>query len=179
MVTIGASVLAAAPASAVSSCAPAGSTALAHDTYATVYWQPSVNKSFVCVNSTGHRTLLKGAKQLDAYALGGQWVAYTTARNVVHAFFIPSGAKAHGFPFGVGDTVDTVVVKSDGAVAWLAEVDPSVGSNYVQGTDRKNHEPDELSDDSRNVTPFSLKSLSGHRISWKYDGGGTGTASLF
>ena len=178
-ITAATSLMAASPAVAANGCPPSGATTLAHDSYATVYWQSSAKASFVCVNASGHKTLLKGAKLKDAYGLGGQWVAFTTGRTTVHAFFIPTGASASGFPFGVGDTVDTVVVKSDGAVAWLAEVDPSVGNNYVQGTDRKNHSPDELSDDSQNVVPHSLKSLSGHTISWKYDGGGTGTASLF
>ena len=97
--------------------------------------------------------------------------------NVIH---IPDGAIPNSFPFDTNDQVHKVVVKSDGAAAWAATPSDYPSTlRYVQGMDRSNHPPDQLSDDTKDVKPSSLKSLSGHMISWHYTDGSTATASLF
>ena len=53
------------------------------------------------------------------------------------------------------------------------------GDPYVQGTDRRNHSPDLLSDDTRAVVPGSLVSARGHRITWRYTTGPAGKADLY
>jgi hypothetical protein len=53
------------------------------------------------------------------------------------------------------------------------------GSTYVQRRDRSNHPPDQLSDDTQDVVASSLRSLSGHAVSWRYSDGRSATADLF
>jgi hypothetical protein len=60
---------------------------------------------------------------------------------------------------------------------WAAT--PSAGTSYVQGMDRSNHDPDQLSDDSKNVRGSSLRSLPGRAIAWQYTDGSSDTGTLF
>ena len=53
------------------------------------------------------------------------------------------------------------------------------GSTYVQRRDRSNHPPDQLSDDTQDVVPSSLRSLSGHAVSWRNSDESSATADLF
>lgn len=158
---------------------------LAVDSYARVYGKPS-DKAFVCVKSTGLTRRLTGASASgDHFALAGKWVAWTssassTPHSVVNVIHIPDGAIPRSFPFNTNDDVNKVVVKSDGASAWAAT--PSDYPNtfrYVQGMDRRNHPPDQFSDDTKDLRSGSLRSLSGHKIRWRYTDGSIGTASLF
>jgi hypothetical protein len=57
---------------------------------------------------------------------------------------------------------------------------PQVGSRstYVQHGDRSNHPPDQLSDDTKDVVGSSLRSLSGHTVSWRYSDESSATADL-
>jgi hypothetical protein len=168
-------------ASASQHCQPKGSTTLASDSYARVY--AKTGNAYVCVKSTGATTRLKGASpSSDRFALGGQWVAYSSGatHSVVNVMHIPNRGIPSGFPFDTGDRVNRVVVKPDGAVAWAATPQPAgSGFTYVQGTDRRNHSPDQFSDDTKNVVGSSLRSLAGHAISWRYTDGSTGNTNLF
>jgi hypothetical protein len=162
-------------------CQPKGSRTLASDGYARVYEKNG--NAYVCVKSNGATTRLKGASpSSDRFALGGQWVAYSSGatHTVVNVVHIPNHGIPNGFPFDTGDRVNKVVVKPDGAAAWAATPQPAgSGSTYVQGTDRRNHSPDQFSDDTKNVVGSSLTSLAGPAISWRYTDGSTGKANLF
>jgi len=159
-------------------CNPEHTLTLASNSFARVYGNASDN-AFVCLNSTGKARELKGASaSQDVFNLGGQWVAWSSdAHTTVNVMHITNGAIPSDYPFGVNDFVVKIVVKSDGAAAWAADV--SDGTSYVQGFDRKNHSADTFSDDRRFVSGPSLRSISGHAISWKYTDGSTGTANLF
>jgi hypothetical protein len=167
--------------SATQRCKPPGSKTLASDRYARAYGKGG--KAFVCVRSTGKTTRLRGASpSSDKFALGGKWVAYSSgpAHSVVNVRHIPDHVVANGFPFDTGDRVDKVVVKHDGASAWAATPQPSgSGNTYVQGTDRRNHSPDQFSDDTKDVVGSSLRSLAGRAIGWRYTDGSSGSARLF
>ena len=52
-------------------------------------------------------------------------------------------------------------------------------SPYVQGMERRNHAPNLLSDDTKDVRGSSLQSLAGRTISWHYADGSSDTADLF
>jgi hypothetical protein len=168
-------------ASASQHCQPNGSRTLASDSYARVYGK--TGNAYVCVKATGATTRLKGASPVnDRFALGGQWVAYSssTTHSVVNVMHIPNHGIPNGFPFDTGDRVNGVVVKSDGAVAWAATPQPAgSGFTYVEGTDRRNHSPDQFSDDTKNVVGSSLRSLAGRAISWRYTDGSSGHTNLF
>jgi len=159
-------------------CGLDSSAPLASDSYAAVYG--SNDRAYVCVKATGKRITLKGASaSQDHFALGGTWVAWSSGdtHSVVNVMHIPNKAIPNQFPFDTNDHIDKLVVKPDGAAAWAAS---PVGDNtYVQGMDRRNHEPDQLSDDTEDVVGSSLRSLAGHRISWKDTDGTTHTANLF
>jgi len=90
-----------------------------------------------------------------------------------------NGVIPNQFPFDTNDNVDAIVVKSDGAAAWAATPAPGTGNTYVQGLDRKNHPPDQFSDDTKFVRGTSLQSLAGHKIAWSYTDGSIGTQNLF
>jgi hypothetical protein len=93
---------------------------------------------------------------------------------------IPDHAVPSGFPFDTGDHVDRIVVKGDAASAWAATPQPAgSGNTYVEGTDRRNHSPDQFSDDTKDVVGSSLRSLRGHAITWRYSDGSSGTANVF
>ena len=94
----------------------------------------------------------------------------SATRSVVNKMYIPDG-KSHdsNFPFDTNGHVEGVVIKKDGAAAWVFS--SSGASTIVQGQDRKNHPPDQLSDDTKDAVGSSLKSGKGHEIHWKYTDG--------
>jgi hypothetical protein len=160
------------------SCARAHSLTLASNSSARIYGT-GTDAAFACLKSTNRSTRLTGASaSQDVFALAGTWVGWTSQqRTTVAVMNIRTRTIPSQFPFGIGDVVVRIVVKSDGAAAWAADV--SDGTSYVQGTDRRNHEPDQFSDDTKFVRGASLQSGTGHQISWQYTDGTTGTARLF
>ena len=161
------------------SCPPPDSSTLANNSFARVYGRPN-GQAFVCVKATGKRTRLPGASaSQDQFALGGQWVGWSSGpeHTIVNVMHIPDRAIPQQFPYETNDHIDKIVVKSSGAAAWAAS--PSGDNTYVQGMDRRNHSADQLSDDTLDVVGSSLKSRAGHRISWKYTDGSSGSANLY
>lgn len=167
-----------APLPAGSRCQPAGATILADDGYARVYGQAGA--AYVCISQTGQSSQLTGASpSADRFALGGQYVAYSSgpAHSIVNVMRIPDHAVSNSYPFDTNDHVDGLVVEPDGAAAWAAtSSDPRT---YVQGFDRSNHPPDQFSDDLRTVVGSSLHPTAGQAIAWSYSDGSTGTATLY
>lgn len=172
------------PASAAakkSKCKPKHSTTLANDSVARVYAKNG--SAFACLKHTGKKRKLTGATPgSDLFSLGGKWVVWTSTgsapRSMVNKMFIPDGSSHdNNFPFDTNGHVEGVVIKSDGAAAWVFS--SSGASTIVQGQDRSNHPPDQLSDDTKNAVGSSLKSGSGHQIHWKYSDGTSGHASLY
>jgi len=159
-------------------CDRAHSLTLASNSFARIYGT-ATDAAFACLKSTNRSARLKGASASQgAFALAGTWVGWTSAqRTTVTVMNIRTRTIPGQFPFGVGDFVVRIVVKSDGAAAWAADV--SDGTSYVQGLDRRNHPPDQFSNDTKFVRGASLQSGAGHKISWKYTDGTTGTARLF
>lgn len=159
-------------------CDRAHTLTLASSSVARVYGT-GTDAAFACLKSTNRSTKLKGASaSQDAFALAGTWVGWTSAqRTTVTVMNIRTRTIPSQFPFGVNDFVVRIVVKSDGAAAWAANV--SDGTSYVQGLDRRNHPPDQFSNDTKFVRGVSLQSGAGRQISWKYTDGTTGTARLF
>ncbi len=158
-------------------------TTLAVDSDARVYANVHGN-AFVCIKGTGKTRRLAGGTSSSHFAVAGSWVAWTSdgsaTNSAVTVMHIPNAVIPSGFPFDTNDNVSKVVVKGDGAAAWAAT--PSDYPNtmrYVQGTDRRNHSPDQLSDDTKDVKPGTLVSNAGHKISWRYTDGSTGTAELY
>jgi len=160
------------------SCARAHSLTLASNSSARVYGT-GTDAAFACLKSTNRSARLAGASaSQDVFALTGTWVGWTSQqRTTVAVMNIRTRTIPSPFPFSVGDVVVRIVVKSDGAAAWAADV--SDGTSYVQGMDRRNHSPDQFSDDTKFVRGASLRSGPGHQISWQYTDGTTGTAHLY
>jgi hypothetical protein len=159
-------------------CDRAHSLTLASNSSARIYGT-AADAAFACLKSTNRATRLKNASaSQDAFELAGTWVGWTSAqRTTVTVMNIRTRKIPGQFPFTVGDFVVRIVVKTDGAAAWAANV--SDGTSYVQGLDRRNHSPDQFSNDTKFVRGVSLQSGAGHTISWKYTDGTTGTARLF
>ena len=165
-------------AQARSTCGLDSSGPLANNSYALVY--ASNGKAYVCIKATSKRFVLKGASSLsDHFSLGGKWVAWSSGdtHSIVNVLYVPTRKVPDQFPFNTNDQIDKIVVKSDGAAAWTAT--PVGDSTYVQGMDRRNHAPDQLSDDLEDVLGSSLRSLAGHTISWKDTDDTLHTAKLF
>jgi hypothetical protein len=159
-------------------CDRAHTLTLASNSLARVYGT-GTDAAFACLKSTNRSTRLQGASASQGgFALAGTWVGWTSQqRTTVAVMNIRTRTIPSQFPFGVGDFVVKMVVKSDGAAAWAADV--SDGTSYVQGLDRRNHPPDQFSNDAKFVRGASLQSGAGRRISWQYTDGTTGTAQLF
>lgn len=162
-------------------CKVKNSTTLASDKQARVYSKNGA--AIACVKKSGKKRTLSGASPTDdLFALGGKWVVWTTngsaTRSVVNKMYIPDG-KSHdsNFPFDTNGHVEGVVIKKDGAAAWVFS--SSGASTIVQGQDRKNHPPDQLSDDTKDAVGSSLKSGTGHEIHWKYTDGSSDSANLY
>jgi hypothetical protein len=159
-------------------CNPQHTLTLAINNLARVYGNLG-DRAFACLNSSGLTRGLSGASaSQDVFALGGDWVAWTSVMHTtVNVMYISNGAIPQFFPNNTNDYVVTIVVKNDGAAAWAAN--PSSGAPYVQGMDRKGHSPDTFSDDTKSVRGSTLQSWNGKKIAWRYTDGGFGTTNLF
>ena len=180
-------------AQAKQTCSPRHATTLASDSYARVYGMNG--NAYVCVRSNNKTSKLNGASPSgDQFALGGKFVAYTTSaapdpnnpsllpHSIVTVMHIPDhGVNASWYPFDTNETVDKVVVLSDGAAAWAMTPAPGGDGNLtqIQGTDRNNHPPDQFSDDHADVIGSSLHVTGGKTIAWRYVDGTSGSQMLF
>jgi hypothetical protein len=182
----------AAAAQAKAKCLPAGAQTLASDSYARVI--ALHGKAYVCVKSSGKRTLLTAATPgQDKFALGGKYVGWTSSdpsdstvppNSVITVMHIPDhSVDSYYYPFSTNERVDQLVVVADGAAAWALTPLPTDtdGGPIIQGTDRAGNPPDQLSDDleGSNVVTTSLHVISGKTIGWSYADGKTGTATLY
>lgn len=170
-------------------CHPKGAHTLASNSYARVYGKG--NGAFVCVKSSGKTTALQNATPNgDHFALGGKFVGWSStdptdptapAHSVVTVMHIPNHlVDSYWYPFQTNETIDKIVVASDGAAAW-SMTPPSGGSGdytQVQGTDRMHHPPDQFSDDHADMFGSSLH-LQGKTVTWKYVDGTSGSQALF
>jgi len=173
-------------------CHPAGSRTLATDSYARVYGQGG--NAYVCIESSGKRTLLSAATPgADRFALGGKWVGWSSSdasdatvlpHSIVTVMRIPDHfVSDQWYPFQTNQPVVKIVVISDGAAAWA--LGPAPGDDttdaFIQGTDRRNHPADQFSDDLSNnpVVGSSLHLVGGKTVGWSYAGGQRGTQALY
>ena len=176
------------------SCNPRHSQALAHDSYARVYGKNG--SAYVCINANGRTARLAGASpSADQFALGGKWVGWSSnpvidpsnpqpdvPHSVVTVMHIPDHfINDRWYPGQLNETIDKIVVLSDGAAAWA--MTPPTGSDSsfteVQGTDRSGHPADQFSDDHTDVIGGSLRLLHGKMITWRYIDGTSGTQALY
>jgi hypothetical protein len=174
-------------------CAPAGSPTITQNGYARVY---STNGNvYVCIKSNGRKTHLAGATPNgDVFALGGTFVGWSSSsdpnadpgtqllpHSVITVMRIPDRhVDDYRYPFETNETVDKIVVASDGAAAWAITPPPNSDSAYtiVQGTDRQSHPEDQFSDDHTDTIGTSL-SIHRKTVTWQYIDGTTGSQNLF
>jgi hypothetical protein len=162
-------------------CNVSHSSKIASDNSARVYGKHG--HVFACLNRNGKTWKLAGASHRGShFALAGKWVAWTKSMSggeetLVAKLFIPDG-RAHDtdFPYPASGDVRKVAIKSDGAVAYAASYD-SAPPNVI-GEKRMNH-LSLLSNDSGSVLVSSLTSGPGKVVTWKYEGGGSGEATLY
>ncbi len=187
LAAVAASLGPAALAQAKTHCQPSGSKTLASDSYARVYSHKG--SAFVCVKSSGKTTKLNGAKPGYRFALGGKWVGWSSdstglqpvlPNSVVTVMHIPNHyIDGYFYPFNLNETVDKIVVLSDGAAAWSMTPQPGGGFTDVQGTDRTNNPPDQFSDDHADVVGHSLHVTGAKTVAWRYVDGTTGSQKLY
>jgi hypothetical protein len=176
------------------SCTPRHSQTLAHDSYARVYGKNG--SAYVCINANGRTTRLAGASPAaDQFALGGKWVGWSSnpvidssnpqpglPHSVVTVMHIPDHfINDRWYPGQLNETIDKIVVLSDGAAAWAMTPPAGSDSSYteIQGTDRSGHPADQFSDDHTDVIGSSLRALGGKTITWHYSDATTGTQALY
>jgi hypothetical protein len=190
LATLAASLAPAAAAQAKQTCRPAHSHTLASDSYARVYGKNG--NAYVCVKASGRTTRLQHASPAsDQFALGGKWVGWSSSdptdpsvlpNSIVTVMHNPDHfINDQWYPGQLNETVDKIVVLSDGAAAWA--MTPPAGSDSsfteIQGTDRNNHPADQFSDDHADVIGTSLQIVGGKTIGWKYTDGTSGTQALY
>ena len=190
--TFAVSLAPAAIAQAKQTCTPSQSATLASDSYARVYGKH--DNAYVCIKASGKTTQLQGASaSTDQFALGGKWVGWSSStdpnadpgtvlppHSVITVMHIPDRfVNDQWYPFETNETVDKIVVATDGAAAWA--ISPLAGDTsytIVQGTDRQGHPADQFSDDHTDLNGSSLR-LSGKTVTWSYTDGTTGSWNLF
>jgi hypothetical protein len=122
------------------------------------------------------------AGQYAAYGLTNFGVDTVLAQVIVRN--LADGKKAHAAPAITSthlpesfDSVDSIVVRSDGAAAWIAQVSSVIGhGSAVFEVHRADARGQSLLDASRSIGPRSLQ-LDGSTLSWR-DGGRTRSATL-
>ncbi|HUO71918.1 MAG TPA: hypothetical protein VMU39_14185 [Solirubrobacteraceae bacterium] len=193
LATLAASFGPAALAQAKQTCTPSHSTTLASDSYARVYGRHG--NAYVCIRASGKTSLLQGASPAgDHFALGGTYVGWSSSpapdpsnpsalpHSIVTVMHIPDHrVNDRWYPAELNETVDKIVVLSDGAAAWAMTPPPGSDGAFteIQGTDRAGHPADQFSDDHADVVGSSLHILAGKTIAWRYADGTTGTQTLF
>jgi hypothetical protein len=183
-----------AAASGGSQCGPAGAKTLASDSQARVY--SSNGSVYGCADATGHRYLLAsdetrpGQPHIGKVALAGVDVAYgettfsvdtgsatVTVRQLdngrrlksLAALTVPVGPESF-------ESVDSVVVKPDGAVAWIATAASIVHHENQTQVLRADRRGEASLDTGTGIETSSLR-LRRSRLSWR-DGSGAQSATL-
>ena len=184
---VAAAVGCAAPAGAAGQCHPSGARIMASDQRIDVY---SLGSSvYGCVKSSG-KTIRLGSSQLciattlvDRAAVGGDLTAYgaercgvDTGSASVSVLRLSDGKQLHSFAAVIGpigpesyQSVNSLVVKSGGAVAWIATARSIVG----HGTRIEVHANGHLLDSGAGIVGSSLR-LRGSTLTWRH---GTATRS--
>jgi hypothetical protein len=174
-------------------CQPAGAHTLVANNYARVYGKNG--KAYACVRSSGKTLQLAGADpSSDQFAIGGRFVGWSSSsdpnadpgtqllpHSVITVMHLPDGhVDDYRYPFETNETVDKIVVASDGAAAWAITPPANSDSAFtiVQGTDRQSHPEDQFSDDHADLIGASL-SIHGKTVTWRYVDGTTGSQKLY
>lgn len=193
LATLGAALAPAAAAQARPKCAPPHSATIVQNGFARVYGLNG--EAYVCIKRNGRKTLLAGASPNgDVFALGGKFVGWSSStdpnadpgtqllpHSVITVMHIPDRhVDDYRYPFETNETVDKIVVASDGAAAWAITPPPNSDSAFtiVQGTDRQSHPEDQFSDDHADTIGTSLR-IHGKTVTWRYVDGTTGSERLF
>lgn len=183
-----------AAATATAHCGPAGAKTLAIDSVARVY--ASGGSVYGCNDASGHRYRLgstqrrPGQPAIGKVALAGVDVAYgattfgvdtsgasVTVRRLdngrtlrkLAAMTLPVGPESF-------QSVDSLVVKADGAVAWIASSSSIVSHEYQAQLSRADRRGETSLDTGSGIKTSSLR-LQHSTLSWR-DGGGAQTATL-
>jgi hypothetical protein len=176
-------------------CGPAGATTLASGAQARVYsWHGGV---FGCAFGRGHSFRLGGSARsirensVTLVAVAGTDAAYSledfgvdTTRTNVMVRHLTDGATLSDFPATAHNVVEglqsvrSVAVKSDGAVAWIGSTHSIVGRRSLIEVHAANasSSTDRILDSGAGIDPTSLR-LHGSTLSWK-DGATTRRATL-
>ena len=176
-------------AEASAKCQPHGAHTITQNSQVRVYGKNG--NAYACYKGSGKTTLLQNASpSSDKFAVGGKWVGWSSSdptdssvlpHSIVTVMrtsdrFVNSG----WYPGELNETIDKIVVLSDGAAAWAITPEPgSDGFTIVQGTNRAGHPADQFSDDHTDLVGSSLHLISGKTIGWKYTDGTKGTQALF
>jgi hypothetical protein len=188
--TLAASLGPAALAQASVKCQPHGSHTITQDGQVRVYGKNG--SAYACDKGSGRTTLLQNASpSSDRFAVGGKWVGWsssdpTDSTVLPHSIITVMRASdrfinSRWYPGELNETINKIVVLSDGAAAWAITPEPGSDSSFtiVQGTDRAGHPADQFSDDHTDLVGSSLHLISGKTIGWKYTDGTKGTQALF
>lgn len=181
-------------ATASAQCGPSGAHTLAADSRARVY--ASGGSVYGCANSSGHSYLLAanqsrlGQPRVGKIALAGVDAAYSetshgvdTASATVTVRRLDTGRTLRSLaattqPVGPESfqSVDSLVVKADGSVAWIV-VAPSIVRHSSQiEVDRADRRGEATLDTGRGINSSSLR-LNGSSLSWR-DGGTLRSSTL-
>ena len=180
------------PASVEARCLPRGARSLAADRTARVYsWHGAV---YGCIDATGQLRKLGGAGVCNRpdgavapVALAAATVAYGLERCGVDtgsstvvvlnlstgvqradlpAITLPAGPESYG-------SVNSLVLRRDGAAAWIASSDSLVGRSTTYEVHRFAGGKSALLDSGGSIAPASLR-LAGSLVTWRH---GTATRS--
>ena len=170
-------------------CQPHGAHTITQNSQVRVYGKNG--NAYACYKGSGKTTLLQNASpSSDKFAVGGKWVGWSSS-DPTDSSVLPHSivtvmrtsdrfVNSHWYPGELNETIDKIVVLSDGAAAWAITPEPgSDGFTIVQGTDRAGHPADQFSDDHADLVGSSLHLISGKTIGWKYTDGTKGTQALF
>jgi hypothetical protein len=181
-------------ATASAQCGPSGAKTLAADHLARVY--TSKGSIYGCANTVRHSYLLArssrrpGQPQIGTLALAGVVVAYgetmtgvDTASAQVVVRRLDNGRTLRSLaamnqPIGPESlqSVDSIVVKADGAVAWIATAHSIIRHRAQAEVDRDDRRGRSTLDTGSAIASTSLR-LSGSSLSWRH-GAATRTARL-
>lgn len=176
------------------SCGPRSAKTIAADPVARVY--RSGDTVYGCSSRTGRRTTLgqtsisaKDRTRLGLVRLAGSYAAFASS-----TFGVDSGGAevsvvrlSDGRRVRTGQAVDqglvesvqsvpSLVVRSDGAVAWIGQVRSIIGRGEQLEVHRADRRGAALLDRGADIAPRSLR-LRGRRLSWR-DGSSTRTSTL-
>jgi hypothetical protein len=165
----------------VASCRPPSARMMASDRRADVYaWDGAV---YACDRRTGKRIRLGNARRciaaalVDRAAVAGDVIAYGTERcgvdtgsASVSVLRLPGGKKLRSLAAATGavgpesyQSVDSLVVKRDGAVAWIATARSIIG----RGTRIEVHANAQLLDSGPGIVGSSLR-IHGSTLTWRH-----------